>query len=172
MSDLAAIVGIEVDRAALTGSGASGQPTGIITTAGIGGVTGTSIAYAGIVEFQTDVAAGNALTPNCGYVTTPAVAGLLKQRVKFTSTASPIWDGKLLDANVDGYRGMASNNVPTANILFGDFGQVVVAEWGVLELDINPYANFQAGIVGVRAIYTVDIGVRYPSAFSLATSVT
>lgn len=172
MSDLAAIVALEVDRAGLTGSGASGQPTGIINTAGIGGVTGTSIAYAGIVEFQTDVAAGNALTGNCGYATTPAVAGLLKQRVKFSSTASPIWDGQLLDANVDGYRGMASNQIPSANILFGDFGQVIVAEWGVLELDINPYANFQAGIVGVRAIYTVDIGVRYPSAFSLATSVT
>lgn len=172
MSDLAAIVALEVDKAGLNGSGASGQPLGIIGTSGIGGVVGTSLAYAGIVEFQTDVAAGNALTGNCGYVTTPVVAGLLKQRVKFTSTASPLWEGQLLDGNVDGYRGLASNQVPASDVLFGDFGQVIVAEWGVLELDINPYANFQAGIVGVRAIYTVDIGVRYPSAFSLATSVT
>lgn len=172
MNDLAVIVALAVDLAGLTGSGASGQPTGIINTAGIGGVTGTSIAYAGIIEFQTDVAAGNALSANSGYVTTPAVAGLLKQRVKFTSTASPLWDGQLLEGLVDGYRAMASNQVPSANILFGDFGQVIVGEWGVLELEVNPYANFQAGIVGVRAIYTVDIGVRYPSAFSLATSVT
>lgn len=172
MSDLAAIVSLAVDLAGLNGSGASGQPTGIINTGGIGGVTGTSLAYAGIVEFQTDVATGNALTANCGYVTTPAVAGLLKQRVKFTSTASPIWDGQLLDANVDGYRGMASNQVPAANMLFGDFGQLILGEWGVLALETNPYANFQAGIVGVRAIYTVDFGVRIPAAFSLATSIT
>jgi HK97 family phage major capsid protein/HK97 family phage prohead protease len=172
MADLSAIVGLAVDLAALNGSGASGQPTGIINTAGIGGVTGTTIAYAGIVEFQTDVATGNALTPNCGYVATPVVAGLLKQRVKFTSTASPIWDGQLLDANVDGYRGMASNQVPTGDLLFGDFGQVVIGEWGVLELEVNPYANFQAGIVGVRALYSLDVGVRIPAAFSLATSVT
>ena len=172
MADLSAIVGLAVDLAALNGSGASGQPTGIINTAGIGGVTGTTIAYAGIVEFQTDVATGNALTPNCGYVATPVVAGLLKQRVKFTSTASPIWDGQLLDANVDGYRGMASNQVPTGDLLFGDFGQIVIGEWGVLELEVNPYANFQAGIVGVRALYSLDVGVRIPAAFSLATSVT
>jgi HK97 family phage major capsid protein/HK97 family phage prohead protease len=172
MSDLAAIVSLAVDLAGLNGSGASGQPTGIINTGGIGGVTGTSLAYAGIVEFQTDVATGNALTANCGYVTTPAVAGLLKQRVKFTSTASPIWDGQLLDANVDGYRGMASNQVPSANMLFGDFGQLILGEWGVLALETNPYANFQAGIVGVRAIYTVDFGVRIPAAFSLATAIT
>jgi HK97 family phage major capsid protein len=172
MSDLAAIVGIAVDLAGIAGSGAGGQPTGIVNTAGIGGVTGTSIAYAGIVEFQTDVATGNALTGSCGYVATPVVAGLLKQRVKFTSTASPIWDGQLLDANVDGYRGMASNQVPTGNLLFGDFGQLIQGEWGVLELEVNPYANFQAGIVGVRALYSVDFGVRIPAAFSLSTAVT
>ena len=171
-NDLAAIVATAVDTAALNGSGASGQPLGIIGTAGIGGVTGTSIAYAGIVEFQTDVAGGNALTAGCGYVATPVVAGLLKQRVKFTSTASPMWEGQLLEGRVDGYKAMATLNLPTGNLLFGDFGQIVIGSWGVLELEVNPYANFQAGIVGVRAIYTVDIGVRYPSSFSLATSVT
>jgi HK97 family phage major capsid protein len=171
-SDLAQVVALAVDLAVLNGSGASGQPTGIISTAGIGSVTGTSIAYAGIVEFQTDTATGNALFDSSGYVTTPAVAGLLKQRVKFTSTASPIWEGKLLEGTVDGYRAMASNQVPSANILFGDFSKVVLAEWGVLEVEVNPYANFAAGIVGVRAMYSIDVGVRYPAAFSLATAVT
>jgi HK97 family phage major capsid protein len=106
------------------------------------------------------------------YVTTPAVAGLLKQRVKFTSTASPMWEGTLLDGNVDGYRAMASNQMPSANLLFGDFQQIIVAEWGVLEVAVNPYAAFATGIIGIRAFYTCDIGVRYASAFSLATSVT
>jgi HK97 family phage major capsid protein len=172
MSDLAAVVAIAVDLAGLNGSGAAGQPTGIINTAGIGGVTGTSLAYAGIVEFQTDTAGGNALAPSAGYVGTPAVAGLLKQRVKFTSTASPIWEGQLLDGTVDGYRAMASNQVPSANLLFGDFNQLVMGEWGVLEVEVNPFANFPAGIVGVRAMYTIDFGVRYPVAFSLATVIT
>lgn len=172
MDDLAKVVALAVDSAGINGSGASGQPTGVISTAGIGSVTGTSIAYAGIVEFQTDVAASNALAPSCGYVTTPAVAGLLKQRVKFSSTASPMWEGTLLDGNVDGYRAMASNQMPSANLLFGDFQQIIVAEWGVLEVAVNPYAAFATGIIGIRAFYTCDIGVRYASAFSLATSVT
>ena len=171
-SDLAQVVALAVDLAVLNGSGSGGQPTGIIGTSGIGSVTGTSLAYAGIVEFQTDTAGGNALFDSSGYVTTPAVAGLLKQRVKFSSTASPIWEGKLLEGTVDGYRAMASNQVPSANILFGDFSKVVLAEWGVLEVEVNPYANFAAGIVGVRAMYSIDVGVRYAAAFSLATSVT
>ena len=171
-ADLAAVVALAVDTAVLNGSGASGQPTGIINTAGIGSVTGTSIAYAGILEFQTDTAGSNALFGSSGYVTTPAVAALLMQRVKFTSTASPIWEGNVLDGSITGLRAMASNQLPSANLLFGAFDQVIVGEWGVLEVEVNPYANFAAGIMGVRAMYSVDVGVRYAAAFSLATSVT
>ena len=67
---------------------------------------------------------------------------------------------------------MASNNVPSATMIFGDWSQMLMAEWGVLEVDINPFANFQAGIIGVRAMYSVDFGVRVPGAFSVATSIT
>lgn len=172
MADLAAVVALEVDKAGLNGSGAAGQPTGIINTAGIGAVTGTSIAYAGMLEFQTDTATSNALFESAGYVTTPAVAALLMQRVKFASTASPLWDGNMLNGNACGFRAMSSNQIPAANLLFGAFDQVVVAEWGVLEVEVNPYANFQAGIIGVRAFYSTDIGVRYPAAFSLSNNIT
>jgi hypothetical protein len=54
----------------------------------------------------------------------------------------------------------------------GDFSQVVIGEWGVLELQTNPYAQFQAGIVGVRALYTCDVGVRNAAAFAIGTGMT
>lgn len=171
-ADLAQVVALDIDLKALNGSGGSGQPTGIINTSGIGSVTGTSLAYAGIVEFQTDVFGGNTLTGRCGYVTTGVVAGLMKGRVKFTSTASPVWEGRLEEGVIDGYRAMASNQVPAGNMLFGDFGQVIIGEWGVLEVETNPFADFKAGIIGVRAIASIDVAVRYPAAFSLATSIT
>ncbi len=170
--DLSAIVALAVDQAAINGSGASGQPTGIINTAGIGSVTGTSIAYAGILEFQTDVASNNVQPVRGGYATTAAVAALLMQRVKFSSTASPLWEGNVWDGNVAGFPAMSSAQIPSANILFGDWNECVIGEWGVLEVEVNPYANFQAGIIGVRALYSVDVAVRRPFAFSLATSVT
>ena len=175
MADLAAVVALDIDGKGINGSGASGQPTGILNTSGIGSVTGTALDYADIIEFQTDVFAGNALNESSGYVTTGAVSGLLKQRVKFASTASPIWEGRLESGVVDGpqgYRGMASNQMPAATMLFGDFAQVIVAEWGVLEVEVNPYANFQAGIIGVRALASIDIAVRHPTAFSAASSIT
>jgi HK97 family phage major capsid protein len=162
---------LAVDAAGLVGTGAGGQPTGINNTAGIGAVTGTTIGYAGMLEFQTDTATSNALFESAGYVCPPAVAALLMQRVKFASTASPLWDGNVLNGNACGFRAMSSNQLPASNLLFGAFDQVVVGEWGVLEVEVNPYANFAAGIIGVRAFYSTDIGVRYPAAFSLSTNI-
>jgi len=172
MADLAAVIGIEIDRVGLNGSGTAGQPLGILNTSGIGSVTGTSMDYADIVEFQTDTATGNALFDGAGYLTTPAVAGLFKTRVKFANTASPIWEGKLTNGVVDGYRAMSTNNMPAASMLFGDFSKTVIAEWGVIEIEVNPYANFQAGIVGIRAMALVDVAVRYAQAYSAANTIT
>ncbi len=172
MDDLAQVVATAADLGVLNGSGASGQPTGIINTSGIGGVTGTSLGYAGVLEFQTDVAASNVMPARGGYVTTPAVAALMMQRARFSNTDTPLWVGNIWDGVMSGFPAMSSVQMPSANMLFGDWSEVVVAEWGVLEVEVNPYANFAAGIVGVRAIYSMDVGVRRPFAFSRATSIT
>lgn len=170
--DLAKVCAIAADLAVLNGSGAGGQPLGIIGTSGIGGVTGTTIAYGGIVEFQTDVAASNVRPMAGGYVMTPTVAGLLMGRQRFSGTDTPLWVGNVWDGTMSGFKAMSSNQMPAATILFGDWSEIIVAEWGVLEVEVNPYANFQAGIIGVRCMYSMDVGVRRPFAFSLATSVT
>jgi HK97 family phage major capsid protein/HK97 family phage prohead protease len=170
MNDLAKAVALAADLAGLAGSGSSGQPTGIIGTSGVGSVTGTSLEYADMLEFQTDI--GNALSPTCGYVTTAAVAALLMARVKVASTYSPLWDGSILDANACGFRGMSSAQMTAAAMVFGDWSQLVMAEWGSLAIEVNPFANFQAGLIGVRALYAMDVGVRVPGAFSVATSIT
>jgi HK97 family phage major capsid protein len=174
MNDLAAVVALAVDNASINGSGASGQPLGIVGTAGIGSVAGATLGYAGVLEFQTDVLVANALVnpASAGYVAAPAVAGLLAGRSRFTNTDTPLWEGGLMDGRVAGFPAMSSTQIAAGRMLFGDFSQLVIAEWGALEIDVNPYANFPAGITGVRAFYSVDIGVRYAAAFSYSTAIT
>lgn len=173
-NDLLRVIAVAVDAAVLNGSGASGQPTGLLGTAGIGSVTGTSLDYAKVLEFQTDVAAANIAgdPATTGYVATTTVAALMQQRVRFANTASPLWEGSTLDGTVVGFRAMSSNQCPASHLIFGDWSQIIVGEWGSLELVVNPYADFPAGIIGVRAMHSIDVGVRHPAAFSVATSVT
>jgi HK97 family phage major capsid protein len=170
-ADLAAVVSIAADAGILNGAGTA-QPTGIVATGSIGGVTGTSLAYAGIVEFQTDVAGNNIIPAAGAYITTPAVAGLLMTRMKVTNDYSPLWEGSLWTGTMVGYPAFATAQMTAASMLFGDFSECVVGEWGVLEVDVNPYASFAAGIIGVRAIYSMDVAVRRAGAFSLATTIT
>lgn len=172
--DLGKVAGLALDIGVLRGSGSSGEPTGIVNTAGIGSVAGAGFiaaAFARALEFQTDVATANVMPNRGGYVTTPGVAASMMQAVKFSGTASPLWEGNVWDGSMVGFGAMSSNQMASATMLFGDWDQVVVAEWGVLQIEVNPYANFQAGIIGVRAMVSVDVGLRYAAAFSYASSI-
>ncbi len=171
MDDLTKVIAIAKDAAAIN-TGGLGAPVGILGTSGIGAVTGTTLGLAGILEFQTDVATANALSTDCAYLTTPLVAALLAQRQRFSGTDTPLWEGNILDGNVIGFRGASTTQMPAATMIFGDFSQVIFAEWGAVEIAANPYANFAAGITGIRAFYTCDVGVRTAGAFSAASSIT
>lgn len=171
-SDLAAVAALAVDAAVISGSGAAGQPEGLDNVVGVGAVVGTTLGFPGVLEFQTDVAAANVLPAAGGYVTTPAVASLMIQRVKYASTASPLWEGNIWEGVMQGFNAMSTNQVAAAVMYFGDWAKAIVAEWGVLEVETNPFANFPAGIIGVRAMYSVDVGIRLPAAFSRADTIT
>jgi HK97 family phage major capsid protein len=173
-ADLAQVTAIAVDKAGLHGAGGSGEPQGIVGSANVGSVTATTIGtgtYGKMLDFQQDLADANALFGSLGYVTTPAVAKLLAGYSRFANTDTPIWDGNLLNATVAGLPAMTSNQVEAGYMFFGNWSDLIVGEWGILSVEANPYANFQAGIVGVRAMYTVDIALRRGQSFTLSTSV-
>lgn len=160
-----------IDAAALNGSGASGEPTGLLLASGLGAVTGTSIAWSGILEFEKDVSEASLdLTGgSVGWITTPAIRQLLKGRQKATGYPEYLWQSP--DNSMNGYRASATNVCPAGYLIFGDFSEIVVADWGVVEITVNP-ADLRAGLVGINAWSDVDIGVKHAGAFSVASSVT
>jgi HK97 family phage major capsid protein len=171
-ADLARIVALGVDLAGLTGTGGS-QPLGIENTPGVTtGQDGANATYAKMLAFQGVAAAANAMLGNTGYVTTPAVAAILMAKSRFANTDTPLWDGSINDGTMCGVRAMSSNQVTASHCIFGSWNELVIGEWGVLELTMNPYQSFNAGVVGIRAMYTVDMLVRYPAAFVVSASVT
>jgi HK97 family phage major capsid protein/HK97 family phage prohead protease len=174
MSDLAQVTALAVDKAALHGAGGSGEPAGIVGASGVTGVTATTIGtgtYGKMLDFQLGLASANALFGNLGYVTTPTVAKLLTAYSRFANTDTPIWNGNLLNATVAGLPAITSNQVEAGYMIFGNWADLIIGEWGILSVEANPYANFQAGIVGVRAMYTVDIALRRGQSFSVSASV-
>lgn len=167
-NDLAKITAIGMDLAVFHGSGASGQPTGIANTSGIGGgALLAAITFADVVALETAVANANLDASTMYYVTNPTVRGLLKTRAKVSGYPNFILEGN--EAN--GYPVVASNQIASGNLFFGDFSQAILAQWGGLDLVVDPYSNATSGVIKVTVFIYVDVGVRYAGAFALNTGV-
>jgi HK97 family phage major capsid protein len=173
LDSIARDIALAVDIGVIRGSNANGQPQGIVGTSGLGAFTGTSLASPGILDAMSDVAAANALGGSLAYVTTAAVAKLLMDRPELTTAGTTrLWTGSMLEGSMFGVRAFTSAQIASATMLFGDWSTVILGEWGVLELMTNPYSDFTRGLTAVRGWYTCDVAMRYPAAFSYASSIT
>lgn len=165
-NDLARTLAIALDLAAINGSGTNGEPTGIINTENIGSTSTATVSWLKMLGFDEDVAVANADMGTLAFLTTPSIRTTLKTTEKASSTAQFIW----VDNTIDGKRAEVSNQVPSANIIYGDFAQLIIAEFGTLEIQvITQGTNHRAGEIELDAFQSVDLGVRQPGAFSVST---
>lgn len=173
-AELRRAAGAALDAAIFAGSGGTGQPLGLVSTPNVGAFTGTSLDQAALRNAQADLATAKAITDpsKLAYVTTPAVAELLAKRPRVTSSDRMLWEGASHDGIVEGCRAVSSAGMPAATAIFGDWSSVWVAEFaGGLTLEVDPFTQFQAGIVGLRLLVPCDVLMTRPAAFTVATSI-
>ncbi len=172
MADLAADIAIDgVDNAVINGTGGA-QPLGIKNTTGItSGQDAATATYAKILAFVSTAGGNNAIRSNPGFATNTAGAAILMQRQRFTSTDTPLWTGNMLDGQCVGFRAMSSEQLASGNLIFGSWGEIIIGDWGVLELAMdNGGTRFNQAQVGIRAMWMVDVLLRYPQAFVVSTN--
>jgi hypothetical protein len=93
------------------------------------------------------------------------------QKQRFSSTDTPLWDGNIMDGSLVGFRAMSSEQLSSGNLIFGSWDEVVIGEWGVLELAMDSGGTrFNNATVGIRAMWMVDVLLRYPQAFVVSTN--
>jgi len=166
-ADLARVIALELDRAAIYGTGSSNQPLGLTNTTGIGAQTITSFGtFAEYIGMETDVATANADAGSLRYIVNAAARGALKSTEKSaTSTAQFVYEND----QINGYPVIVSNQLGNNDCLFGDFSQFVVGMWSGLDLTVDPYAGSTAGTVRIIALQDVDFAVKQPGAFCFGT---
>ena len=172
MADLASDVAIDgVDNAVINGTGGA-QPLGIKNTPGVAtSQDASSATYAKILAFPAAAGTANALRGNPGWVTNTAGAVKLMGVQRFSNTDTPIWEGNVLNGSLVGFNAMSSEQLGSGNLIFGSWGEVVIGEWGVLQLDTDGGGTrFNQLQVGVRAMWMVDVLIRYPQAFVVSTN--
>lgn len=177
-SDLASVLALAIDLAAISGDGASNNPTGILNTTGIGdvagGANGLAPTFAHMVQLETEVAVDNADVGRLGYVTNAKVRGALKGTEKAANTGQFVWsDGNM----INGYNAQVTNQVPSnldkgtstgvcSAVIYGNWADLLIGLWGGLDLTIDPYASSTTGAIRAVALQDVDVAVRHPESFA------
>lgn len=165
-----------LDLAALNGGGGS-EPTGIT---GVSGVNTISIAasptWAKIVDFETQIAADDADFGNLAYLTTPQIAGILKQVKRDVAGNGFIWEGPNNGGGtINGYRAFVSTLVPTTGgahyMFFGNWSKLLIGQWGGMELTADPYTRMKDATVQVVLNCWHDVAVEHGKAFAYSSSV-
>lgn len=191
LNDLAKSMGVELDRVAFFGSGSSGQPTGVGNNSTILsnsaalalGTNGGSLAWANIVNMETQVANLNADQGRLKYLTSPALRGTLKQTPKVTSSTFPIFiweDGSGPGVGtVNSYEAHATTNVPSnltkgtasgtcSAVIFGNWEDLIIASWDDgIDFLVNPFSNQASAAVTISMVMSVDTEVRHTESFSV-----
>jgi HK97 family phage major capsid protein len=179
LSDLATNLGLGIQLAAIAGTGANNQPSGLltrITPLVIGGTNGLAPTWQHMIDLETAVSLANADVGNMAYLTNAKVRGKLKSTQKFASTnGMPIWaDGS---TPINGYGAAITNAVPSnlvkgtsgaiaSAIIFGNFADLMIGMWGTTDLIRDPYANSTTGGVRIVALQDVDVQLRNLESFA------
>ena len=190
--DLDKVLNLAIDLAGISGTGAAGQPTGIMNTTGLTllSPSGTAFSDGGqpltwndVLNYESTVAAADADVFTSGWLFTPEVRKQLKGTAKFPAgMAVPIWeDGKKnpdgLEEGPLGYNAGVTNQLSKTgtkggvtgsilhNSIFGDFAQLILADWGVSEVVVDPYTQALSGAVVITNRSLHDIAIRHIAAF-------
>ena len=170
--DLAGAIAAAVDAAIIQGSGASGQPTGLLNDS----LLPTPITFAAalptfaeVVEMETAIDTADNLTGSAlGYVADPALVGGMKTTDKGTDTGSFLWEGypgRPGFGMLNGYPALSSSSCGTGNMAFGNWAEMYICFWLFLDLTVDIFSQAKSGIVEVTAQVEVDLGARRPKSF-------
>ncbi len=175
--DLAAVLGLAIQQAAISGTGQNNQPSGLltlITPSVAGGTDGAAPTWANIIELETDVSVANADVGSMGYLTNAKVRGKLKGTTKANNQNGFVFEQG--DMPLNGYRAGITNAVPSnltkgsgtdlSAILFGNFADLLIGMWGGLDLTVDPYSGSTSGTVRVVALQDVDVAIRHAESFA------
>ena len=184
-NDIIKTLSNEVDKKAIQGDGTSNTPTGILSTSGIGavaiGTNGGAGTWAKVVETWKEVATDNANVGALAWVTSPLQISRFMAAAKVATTDSVMImndQNKLMGFNVFSTtnspdnltKGTASGTCSA--LTFGNFNDLIVGEWGSLDISVDPYTNAAKGGTRIIGLYDVDVAVRHAESFAAIKDIT
>lgn len=166
-----------IDLAAINGSGVDNVPQGILNASGTNvvemGTNGAAPTWAKIIELATKVKENN-VEGNFGYLFNPSTEGFLKSTLHTAGDSRYLMGG---DGKVNGMNAAISNFMPSdlskgtstdlSAGIFGDFGQLLIAEWGYSDMVVDHITQKKMGMIEITVNQYLNMMLSQAAAFSV-----
>ena len=155
-------------------NGAGGvAPTGLLSVAGVNVSTQSAsgaATWASVVELQALIEEDNATEQSLGYLLHPKLKAALKQIKKDAGSGRFLYE----EGMIDGVQAIATSLVPVLDasgtavypLIYGDFSQMTIGQWGAINVSINPYSADLANSVRLVLNTHADMQIANPKAFA------
>lgn len=155
-------------------NGAGGvAPTGLLSVVGVNAAADVAAAaptWARIVELQTLIEEDNATEESLGWLLHPKLKGKLKTVAKDAGSGLFLAD----NMEIDGYKYIRTSLVPVLDdggtpvypLIFGDFAQMVIGQWGSINVTLNPYSADLSNALRLVLNTHADMQIANPAAFA------
>lgn len=167
-------IALEIDRAAIAGSGTGAVPRGLLNDPDVASVPFDTDLFTTTADMIAAADLAN-VSDNRGFLATNGIkATAMKLR---TTDGLPIPFGATFHDEPVQFTNQAPNNLGAGTnehgLAYGDWADFLIGVWSQLDVLVNPYAEtaYSKGNVLIRAMATVDFGVRRPASFVTASGV-
>lgn len=134
-----------------------------------------NMTWARIVDMETKADLANALGGNLAYIMNPKLLGKAKTLVKDASGAGGFVIGENGSGTLNGYKALRTTNIPDKlntdefGIVFGDWSQYFVGQWGSMEFLVDPYTKSDENMVRVVVTSYWDMGTIRDESFTISS---
>ena len=164
--ELAIAIALKADHTGFYGTGTGNEPLGVKNLSGINATAFAALqpTFAELVDMESQIASDNADVNSMAYIGNAVFRGHCKTTEKFAGTSGQtIWEQ---GNTVNGYRTEITNQTANGDVFHGNFGDMVAAMWGGLDLTVDPYTHSKKGRVRIVAFQDFDFAYRNVESFA------
>lgn len=140
------------------GEGNANQPAGLFN-----GVSaeGADVTFGDIVDIEEELDSAN-VSNNRSYILSPKAKAILRTTSKDAGSGRFIME----QGEIEGIATEVTSNVVAKGVVLGDWKEYVIAQWGGIELTVDPYTKATEGCVRLVVNSYWDGAARREEAFA------
>lgn len=152
----------KLEATILGNANTDGQPQGIFY-----GATDTFSNFAGICALEAAVETAK-FNGEKAYICSPAMKAALRGMIKGTNATGMVWENN----EIDGTKAISTGFVNGKKVAYGQFDQLVIGQWGALDLVVDPYTKAKNASIVITVNAWFDAQVLRTGAIKCATYTT